>query len=526
MERGGGRRRGGVAVEGTAYEADASAWALEQADHLRAGRWSRLDVVHLADEIEALARSERRALTSALQVILLHLLKWDHQRVVGTRSWVDSIRTQRLAIAEDLEDNPSLVRNSTKSSPAPIAGPASRRPSETGLDDNAFPAECPYTFDDVMTRPVPWPAPGRGGLIIASDLSPGHGARLTVDLAALVANWRALAARAPQAECGAVVKADAYGCGLSAVAPALARAGCRTVFVAHLSEGIAARKLLPEAAIYVLNGLPPGAGAAFAGHALRPVLGDREELAEWAAVSDGRLPAALHVDTGMNRLGLSVAQALELAGDPVIGQAGIDLVMSHLVSAECPPTRSTPGRPPTSLVFARHSRARAPRSPTRRAPGSRAIRAHDLLRRAMPCSAAIRSRAVRTRCGPWCGWRRRSSRSAMSRPARPAATMPAGPPRPAPPRHPLPRLRRRRLSPRGERRGRALVGGVPCPILGLISMDLIILDVTDAPAARRGGTATLIGDRLDIDTVGQAAGTIGYEILTGLGSRYVRNYVE
>ncbi len=91
----------------------------------------------------------------------------------------------------------------------------------------------------------------------------------------MVANWRALAARAPQAECGAVVKADAYGCGLSAVAPALAKAGCRTVFVAHLSEGIAARKLLPEAAIYVLNGLPPGAGAAFAGHALRPVLGDR-----------------------------------------------------------------------------------------------------------------------------------------------------------------------------------------------------------------------------------------------------------
>ena len=74
--------------------------------------------------------------------------------------------------------------------------------------------------------------------------------------------------------------------------------------------------------------------------------------------------------------------------------------------------------------------------------------------------------------------------------------------------------------------GRALVGGVPCPIVGLISMDLIILDVTDATQARRGGKATLIGDALDIDTVGQAAGTIGYEILTGLGSRYVRDYVE
>lgn len=149
-----------VAVEGTAYEADASAWALEQADHLRAGRWSRLDVVHLADEIEALARSERRALTSALQVILLHLLKWDHQPGRRTRSWVDSIRTQRLAVAEDLEDNPSLVPQLDE-----IVARAYRRArikaaSETGLDDNAFPAECPYTFDDVMTRPVPWPLPG------------------------------------------------------------------------------------------------------------------------------------------------------------------------------------------------------------------------------------------------------------------------------------------------------------------------------------------------------------------------------
>jgi alanine racemase len=74
-------------------------------------------------------------------------------------------------------------------------------------------------------------------------------------------------------------------------------------------------------------------------------------------------------------------------------------------------------------------------------------------------------------------------------------------------------------------RGTALVNGVPCPMVGLISMDLVILDVTDAPEPKRGDTAVLIGDGLDIDTVGRAAGTIGYEILTGLGSRYVRHYV-
>ncbi|GAB6843310.1 hypothetical protein HNR00_002236 [Methylorubrum rhodinum] len=149
-----------VAVEGTAYEADASAWALEQADHLRAGRWSRLDVAHLADEIEALARSERRALTSALQVILLHLLKWEHQPDRRTRSWVDSIRTQRLAVAEDIEDSPSLVPQLDE-----LVARAYRRAridaaGETGLDDDAFPAECPYILEDIMTRPVPWPPVG------------------------------------------------------------------------------------------------------------------------------------------------------------------------------------------------------------------------------------------------------------------------------------------------------------------------------------------------------------------------------
>ena len=182
-------------------------------------------------------------------------------------------------------------------------------------------------------------AAGRRGVLTISGDSfahSGHGARLTVDLSAIAANWRALGACAPQAECGAVVKADAYGCGLSAVAPALWRAGCRTFFVAHLSEGIAARAALPDAALYVLNGLPPGHADAFRAHGLRPVLGERDELFEWAAATEGAATAALHVDTGMNRLGLSVAEALALADDPVIARAGIDLVMSHLVSAEVP----------------------------------------------------------------------------------------------------------------------------------------------------------------------------------------------
>ncbi len=360
----------------------------------------------------------------------------------------------------------------------------------------------------------------------ADTRAPGHGARLTIDLSALVANWRALAAHAPQAECGAVVKADAYGCGLAAVAPALWRAGCRTFFVAHLSEGIAARKILPEAAVYILNGLPPGYAEAFRAQALRPVLGDRAELFEWAAATEGAHPAALHVDTGMNRLGLAVEDALALAGDPVIARAGIDLVMSHLVSAEIPDdplnTRQAETFSRVRAAFPQVRASLANSSGTALADEAR----HDLLRpgyslfggapepgQPNPMRPVVRLDAtilqVRdVEAGESCGYNARWQAPAPRRLATLSLGYADGYPRSA------------------SNRGHALVGGVPCPIVGLISMDLIILDVTDAPEARRGGTATLIGDELDIDTVGQAAGTIGYEILTGLGSRYVRDYVE
>lgn len=352
-----------------------------------------------------------------------------------------------------------------------------------------------------------------------------HGGRLTIDLSALAANWRRLADLAPGAECAAVVKADAYGTGIARAGPALWAAGCRTYFVAHLSEGLAARAVLPEAAIYVLNGLPPGAAEDFSHAGLRPVLGSLDELAEWAAFSRGRRAAALHVDTGMNRLGLSVPEALALDGDPRIPAAGIDLVMSHFVSAE------RPEDPVNARQIADFARVRGA------LPGLRGSLAnssgvflagarHDLVRpgyalfggnpipgRTNPMRPVVRLEAgiVQVReveAGMSAGY---NGRWTAPGPAR-LATLSLGYADGLP----------RSLSGRGH----ALVGGVPCPILGLVSMDLIILDVTHAPEARRGAPAVLIGDSLDIDTVGHSAGTIGYEILTGLGSRYVRDYVE
>lgn len=323
-----------------------------------------------------------------------------------------------------------------------------------------------------------------------------------------------------------MIKADAYGCGLAAVAPALWRVGCRTFFVAHLGEGAAARRAVPEATIYVLNGLPPGGADAFLRDGLRPVLGSHDELDAWAGASQGAHGAALHVDTGMNRLGLSVPEALALRADPRIRAAGIDLVMSHLVSAE------QPEDPVNARQIRDFSAARAafPEIPASLANSSGIFLGsathHDLLRPGYalfggnptpghpnPMRPAVRLEAeiVQVRAveaGAGAGYNHRWIAPGPRRLATLSLGYADGYPRAA------------------SGRGHALVGGVACPILGLISMDLIILDVTEAPDARRGATAVLIGDALDVDIVGRAAGTIGYEILTGLGSRYVRTYVE
>src|SRR5271167_3894983 len=137
----------------------------------------------------------------------------------------------------------------------------------------------------------------------APDSAPG---RLTIDLAALAGNWRALARRAAPGRCAAVVKANAYGIGLDRAAPTLWAAGARTFFVAHLGEGLAARRILPdEAEIYILNGLEAGADPAeYAAHRLKPAIGDAEGLARWSAFAQRGVrpsPCALHLDTGMRR---------------------------------------------------------------------------------------------------------------------------------------------------------------------------------------------------------------------------------
>jgi len=166
--------------------------------------------------------------------------------------------------------------------------------------------------------------------------APRAPARLTIDLKAIVTNYRRLCRVAAPAEVAAVVKADAYGLGAVPVATALARAGCRSFFVARLAEGLALRPALPESRIFVLDGLGIGGEEACAEQGLIPVLNQLHDVVRWVAQArrlECRLAAALHVDTGMCRLGLSMADLRRVAAARA-EEIELILVMSHLACAE------------------------------------------------------------------------------------------------------------------------------------------------------------------------------------------------
>src|SRR2546423_3393790 len=160
---------------------------------------------------------------------------------------------------------------------------------------------------------------------------------LTVDLDAIVANWRRLEKTGVPAECAGVVKANAYGCGAEQVARALSNAGCKTFFVATLDEARVVRAVVPPtAAIYVLDGFFQNSGEAYAEINCRPVIGDLNELAEWDVFcrrSGWSGGAAIHIDTGMKRLGLTITEGPgNIPGINARGY-GISLGMSPLVPA-------------------------------------------------------------------------------------------------------------------------------------------------------------------------------------------------
>jgi len=355
-----------------------------------------------------------------------------------------------------------------------------------------------------------------------------HGAVLDIDLGAIVANWHLLRQTHPAGAVAGVVKADGYGLGAAPVATSLFRAGCRHFFVAHLSEALAIRDQVPGALLGVLNGLVPGAEADFVARDILPVLGSLPEIDAWtgaARAAGKKLPALLHVDTGMSRLGLDSSGLSALADDP--GRlAGIDLryVMTHLVSSE---VADDPLNAAQRDRFAAAC-ARLPAAPRSLANSSGIFLgpafASDLAR---PGAALYGINPTPTNKNPMRPVVRLSARVLQIREVRAGETVGYN----ATWRAPEPR----RIATLGigyadgwhrslSNRGTARFDGTVLPLVGRVSMDLTTFDVTARPDIAPGSMLELLGPTHGPDAVAAEAGTNGYEVLTSLGRRFQRVY--
>ena len=390
------------------------------------------------------------------------------------------------------------------------------------------------SISETDQTPIAPETPAAEHVTTSGPPAPEAGGILTVDLSAIEANWRALGRRAMPSECAAVIKADAYGCGIEQVASHLTRAGCKTFFVADLAEARRVRAVAPDPAVYVLNGLLPGTASTYADLRVRPVIGSMVELAEWDAfclAQSWQGGAALQVDTGMNRLGITANEAAALAPRIRAENHGVTQLMSHLASSEVP---EHPLNEQKLKLF------REVRILYRGITSSLANSSGVFLGNAAHCDM-IRPGVALYGVNPTPG---------HSNPMRPVIELHA-------------HIVQVRIVPKGETVGYnagwtakratrlaivavgyadgylraasasdaapgadAIVAGKRCPLAGRVSMDLLAIDITDLPdgSARRGDLVTLIGDEITVDDLAKAAGTIGYEVLTSLGRRYHRVY--
>ena len=139
------------------YEHDFYSWTLAQAAALRAGTLRDLDLANLAEEIEDLGKETFNKLVSAYRVILIHMLKWDHQAERRSRSWLTSIKTHRVDVEDVLIDNPGLKGRVTEAVARAYRKARINAAGETRLPEKVFPTACPYTLDEIMNRPFDWP---------------------------------------------------------------------------------------------------------------------------------------------------------------------------------------------------------------------------------------------------------------------------------------------------------------------------------------------------------------------------------
>lgn len=367
------------------------------------------------------------------------------------------------------------------------------------------------------------------------------GLRLTVDLTALTENWKEMARRSGRARAAAVVKADAYGTGIEDAGEALYLAGARDFFVATADEGVTLRPYAPDARIFVLSGIWPGTERKFFGYDLVPVISSEEQLAFWMAVlaDYGDHPCALHIDTGFNRLGLSMEDAIALADD-VSRPASFSpvLIMSHLTcgddhSSEMNRQQLESFRQVSAAYEGIDSSLAASAGiflgsdyhfdltrPGITLYGGEAVQG---MKNPMRPVVTAEARIIQVRtvtAGQFVSYGRALQLTRDSRLAVVSAGYADG------------YLRSqssggvplRQVVPQG---GQGFLAGRKVPIAGRITMDLTIFDVTDTPenAVRAGDYVELFGKNVLVDDVARSAGTIGYEILTSIGLRHERRYL-
>jgi alanine racemase len=360
------------------------------------------------------------------------------------------------------------------------------------------------------------------------------GGRLSINLGALAANYHYLSAQIAPAEAGVTIKANAYGLGMAECAPVFWAAGARSFFVALASEGVALRAVLPKANIYVLHGATIGNAAILREHLIVPVLGSLEMLALWRELGAGA-PCALHVDTGMNRLGLTLDEAKSLAAEGLDGLNAV-LLMTHFACAD------DPEHPKNTSQIDSFNAAKVlfPHLKTSLQNSAGAF----LGRRARSDVARLGialygGEAVNDVANPMQTVVTAEAQVMMVRHAKAGETVSYGA------TQTLTRDTRiavcsvgyadgyhRALSGTGvalretaRPGGFGFIAGQKVPILGRVTMDQTMFDVSDVPLVKAGDFVELFGPNIPLDNAARAAGTIGYELLTSLGQRYHRVYV-
>jgi alanine racemase len=374
--------------------------------------------------------------------------------------------------------------------------------------------------------------------MVQIPLSDESSATLTIDTSAIARNWRTARSLCGASECGAVIKGNAYGTGIDLAAPALWTAGARTFFTATLNEARRARRVLPKATIYVLNGLLPGQAPAFAELNACPVLGSMAEITEWCGAMEGqRSPgAALHVDTGMNRLGLSMDEARYLTNDrhELLAELKPDLLMTHMACADLPDSPLNteqrenfeavrfifPGVPTSlcnspSIAWLNAAPKYDLARPGMALYGCEAIPDHD-----NPFDPVVRLDAPvlgvrRVSQGQNIGYGGGTMTTRDSRIAVIGVGYADG-------------FHRMASTTPGHHGYGVIINGKRAPIIGRVNMDLIQLDVTDLPVGsiKRGTAVTVLGGPIPLEDTAAAFGTNTYEVMTSLGHRFTRREGE